>query len=96
MIDAKTTTYMDNVIDWALLTKGQDATVELASTSEGIGQLFTEYNLAYEVFYNKVMELGKVEKTCLLRGYSAKFWLRIQGRAANEAFVNELEKSSNW
>lgn len=86
-MEASVHTYLDNLIEWSFLVKGQAETKEILQSENGVANLMSEYNAAYQEFYNKYMQMFKDQKEVFGHALMIKIYYGIR--------KNEIVKQEN-
>lgn len=76
--------YLNNVIEWVTLVKGQDYLLSNLDTFEGIQILMQEYNSAYQNFVGKVLDLTKNHYEVVSHGLMMNTYYSIKQRVLTD------------
>lgn len=86
-MEASVHIYLNNLIEWSFLVKGQSETKVILESENGVVNLMSEYNVAYQSFFEKYMDLWAHQKEAFNHALMIKIYYGIR--------KNEIVKEEN-
>lgn len=99
-IDQKEARYLDNLLEWSILVNGEQETLNIINSENGVIELMDSYNKAYKDFFQKFMDQFNDTREAFSHAIMIKVYYGIKKngivKEENESirsFINSLDQS---